>query len=81
MGSCFICRLNRQKGKTYVAVIINGIGSLYSNSKIYLHFKKFSYFFPRLVSLLRITSERTLDIDEELFAFFIEWHKAFDRVK
>jgi hypothetical protein len=30
--------------------------------------------------MLRIISERTLDIDEELFACFIDWQKAFDRV-
>jgi hypothetical protein len=30
--------------------------------------------------MLRIISERTLDIDEELCASFIDWQKAFDRV-
>jgi hypothetical protein len=30
--------------------------------------------------MLRIISERTLDIDEELCACFIDWQKAFDRV-
>jgi hypothetical protein len=30
--------------------------------------------------MLRIKSERTLDIDEELCACFIDWQKAFDRV-
>jgi hypothetical protein len=32
------------------------------------------------IAMLRIISERTLDIDEELCACFIEWQKAFDRV-
>jgi hypothetical protein len=32
------------------------------------------------VGMLRIISERTLDIDEELCACFINWKKAFDRV-
>jgi hypothetical protein len=26
-------------------------------------------------------SERTLDIDEEVYACFIDWQKAFDRVR
>jgi hypothetical protein len=30
--------------------------------------------------MLRIISERTLDIDEEFCACFIDWQKAFDRV-
>jgi hypothetical protein len=30
--------------------------------------------------MLIILSERTLDIHEELCAFFIDYHKAFDRV-
>jgi hypothetical protein len=30
--------------------------------------------------MLRIISERTLVIDEELLACFIDWKKAFDRV-
>jgi hypothetical protein len=30
--------------------------------------------------MLRIMSERTLNIDEELCACFIDWQKAFDRV-
>jgi hypothetical protein len=30
--------------------------------------------------MLRIISERTLNIDEELCACFIDWQKAFDRV-
>jgi hypothetical protein len=30
--------------------------------------------------MLRIISERDLDIDEELCACFIDWQKAFDRV-
>jgi hypothetical protein len=30
--------------------------------------------------MLRIISERTLDIDEELCACLIDWQKAFDRV-
>jgi hypothetical protein len=33
------------------------------------------------IGMLRIISERTLDIDEELCACFIDWQKAFDRVK
>jgi hypothetical protein len=32
------------------------------------------------IGMLRIISERTLDIDEELCACFIDWQKAFDRV-
>jgi hypothetical protein len=32
------------------------------------------------IGMLRIISERTLVIDEELCACFIEWQKAFDRV-
>ena len=31
--------------------------------------------------MLRIISEQTLEIDEELCACFIDWHKTFDRVK
>jgi hypothetical protein len=31
--------------------------------------------------MLRIISERTLDIGEELCVCFIDWQKAFDRVK
>jgi hypothetical protein len=31
--------------------------------------------------MLRIISERTLEIDEELCAYFIDWQKAFDSVK
>jgi len=30
--------------------------------------------------MLRIISERTLEIDEELIICFIEWQKSFDRV-
>jgi hypothetical protein len=30
--------------------------------------------------MLRVISERTSDIDEELCACFIDWQKAFDRV-
>jgi hypothetical protein len=30
--------------------------------------------------MLRIISEQTLDIDEEVSAFFIDWQKAFDHV-
>jgi len=30
--------------------------------------------------MLRIISESTLDIEEELIICFIEWQKAFDRV-
>jgi hypothetical protein len=29
--------------------------------------------------MLRIVSKRTLDIDEELCACFIDWQKGFDR--
>jgi hypothetical protein len=32
------------------------------------------------LGMLRIISERTLDIDEELCACFIDWQKAFDYV-
>jgi hypothetical protein len=32
------------------------------------------------IGMLRIISERTLDIDEELCACFLDWQKAFDRV-
>ena len=32
------------------------------------------------VGMLRIISERTLEIDEELSVCFIDWQKAFDRV-
>jgi hypothetical protein len=32
------------------------------------------------LGILRIISEQTLDIDEELCAFFIDWQKAFDHV-
>ena len=30
--------------------------------------------------MLRIKLERSLDIDEELYAFMIDWQKAFDHV-
>jgi hypothetical protein len=30
--------------------------------------------------MMRITAERTLEIDEELCVCFIDWQKAFDRV-
>jgi hypothetical protein len=33
------------------------------------------------LGMLRIISERTLQIDEELSACFIDWQKVFDRVK
>jgi len=33
------------------------------------------------IGMLRIISERTLEIDEELSVCFIDWQKAFDRVK
>jgi hypothetical protein len=33
-----------------------------------------------VIGMLRIISERTLDIDEELCACFIDWQKAFDHV-
>jgi hypothetical protein len=32
------------------------------------------------IGVLRIISQHTLDIDEELCAFFIEWQKAFYHV-
>jgi hypothetical protein len=32
------------------------------------------------IGILRIISERTLDIDEELCAVFIDWQKAFYHV-
>ena len=32
------------------------------------------------IGILRIISERTLEIDEELSVCFIDWQKAFDRV-
>jgi hypothetical protein len=32
------------------------------------------------IGMLRIISERTLEIDEELCVCFIDWEKAFDRV-
>ena len=32
------------------------------------------------IGMLRIISERTLEIDEELIVCFIDWQKAFDRV-
>ena len=31
--------------------------------------------------MLRIISEQTLEIDEELSVCFIDWQKAFDRVR
>jgi len=30
--------------------------------------------------ILRIISERSLDVGEELYTCFIDWQKAFDRV-
>jgi hypothetical protein len=30
--------------------------------------------------MLRIISERTLEIEEELSVFFIDWQRVFDRV-
>jgi hypothetical protein len=33
------------------------------------------------MGMLRIISERTLDVGEEVCACFIDWQKAFDRVK
>jgi hypothetical protein len=33
------------------------------------------------IGMLRIISEQTLDVDEELCASFIDWQKAFDLVK
>ena len=32
------------------------------------------------IGMLRVISERTLEIDEELYVCFIDWQKAFDRV-
>jgi hypothetical protein len=32
------------------------------------------------IGMLRIISERTLEMDEELCVCFIDWQKAFDRV-
>ena len=32
------------------------------------------------IGMLRIISERTLEIDEELSVCFVDWQKAFDRV-
>jgi len=32
------------------------------------------------IEVLRIISERTLDIDEELYECFIDWQKAFERI-
>jgi hypothetical protein len=32
------------------------------------------------LGMLRIISEQTVDIDEELCACFIDWQKAFDHV-
>jgi hypothetical protein len=32
------------------------------------------------IGMLRIVSERSLDIEEELCACFIDWQKAFDHV-
>jgi hypothetical protein len=32
------------------------------------------------IGMLRIISEQTLDIDEELCACFVDWRKAFDHV-
>jgi len=31
--------------------------------------------------MLSVMSERTLDVDEEFCACFIDWQKAFDHVK
>jgi hypothetical protein len=33
------------------------------------------------IGMLRIISERTLETDNELYACFIDWQKAFDDVK
>jgi hypothetical protein len=30
--------------------------------------------------MMRIIAERTLELDEELYVYFIDWQKAFDRV-
>ena len=32
------------------------------------------------IGMMRITAERTLEVDEELCVCFIDWQKAFDRV-
>ena len=32
------------------------------------------------IGLMRIISERVLDVKEEMFLYFIDWQKAFDRV-
>ena len=32
------------------------------------------------IGMLRVMSEHTLDVDEEFFACFIDWQKAFDHV-
>jgi len=33
------------------------------------------------IGMMRIIAERTLEIDAELCIFFVDWQKAFDRVK
>jgi hypothetical protein len=33
------------------------------------------------VGMLRIITERTLEIEEEMRTCFIDWQRAFDRVK
>ena len=33
------------------------------------------------IGMMRIIAERTLEMDEELCVCFIDWQKAFDRVK
>jgi len=33
------------------------------------------------IGMMRIIAERNLEIDEELCSCFIDWRKAFDRVK
>jgi hypothetical protein len=32
------------------------------------------------IGIMRIISERTLEIDKELSVCFIDWQKAFDRI-
>ena len=33
------------------------------------------------IGMMRIIAERTLEVDEELCVCFVDWQKAFDRVK
>jgi hypothetical protein len=51
-----------------------------------MYSEKISFVFRRgkgtrdAIGMLRIISERTLEIDEELSVSFIDWQKALDRV-